>query len=836
MASSEPHDQYFTYETRLASFQKSTKKRGSAANNRGAKQQAWPHKSISPASLASAGFYFSPSPENPDNTVCFLCGNGLDGWESGDDPLDEHLKHAPNCGWAIVAAIEVELGDYCLQDPSLPEMLVDAGWKYTPTLESEDMATCTYCQLALDGWERNDKPLDEHYKRSPDCSFFALINQSQATTKKGGRGKTARASKNSRLSVQSVATVTSETTSVQEMTAGPEDSVLTTASAVTQGGKKTKAKKPAASRAKKGKTKKEESEELVETSTQIDEQPQKTARGKKRASDAVEDSVIGSTEAPTSKRRATRPRGHAAETSTVMEFDDAEMSDDMATKKAVPAKKNQATDTERSIRQASTTSELSATSGSSQRGPPGTFPDDDEIERQLQADLDRQMSEDEEANFVVHDESIQSNVEMTQSHDAPRQSTDYEMFDPSPQEVDEADVDDELKALQDEMEAASSEELTLPKKGRKAGVRKVSKQTKAKAGETPASAPKEEDTVADSTQGVAEPEIQQDASVVSTETVAKKSTQARASTGKRGRGRPSKASLAARDVDELVEPEPVKPVEKTEAPVKRGRGRPSKASLASRASSEFTENKPKEAPVKRGRGRPSKHSLEMRASLGQTTAQTARPAESEHTETEAESHATRDEPQLQIELETAHSPVVREDLVSPPAASSQSLAQPPLTPTKIISPAPSARQPALSPSQSPQSSDAENQPPSSKPAASVTAKRVVLAPMATTPVRDSPSKRNILAGLQSSVPWTAVDLDAVLGTPRGADKENGTERFLKQGKELTSPEKRMTVEEWIYHNAAQAEKQLKHECEMMISRFESEGTRAMNVLESLKAE
>jgi hypothetical protein len=37
--------------------------------------------------------------------------------------------------------------------------MVDAGWKYTPTPEYDDMATCTYCSLALDGWEPSDKPL-----------------------------------------------------------------------------------------------------------------------------------------------------------------------------------------------------------------------------------------------------------------------------------------------------------------------------------------------------------------------------------------------------------------------------------------------------------------------------------------------------------------------------------------------------------------------------------------------------------------------------------------------------------------------------------------------------
>lgn len=37
--------------------------------------------------------------------------------------------------------------------------MVDAGWKYTPTPEYDDMATCTYCSLALDGWEPSDKPM-----------------------------------------------------------------------------------------------------------------------------------------------------------------------------------------------------------------------------------------------------------------------------------------------------------------------------------------------------------------------------------------------------------------------------------------------------------------------------------------------------------------------------------------------------------------------------------------------------------------------------------------------------------------------------------------------------
>lgn len=137
-------DQYVTYESRLASFQKTYKKRASTAGGRG-KTLSWPHKQIAPASvrcaraiigdqttevvltfdtqLARAGFYFEPYIENPDNCACFLCGKGMDGWEEGDDPLQEHLKHSPTCGWAIYAAIEADIDEYTQEDPSLPHMV-----------------------------------------------------------------------------------------------------------------------------------------------------------------------------------------------------------------------------------------------------------------------------------------------------------------------------------------------------------------------------------------------------------------------------------------------------------------------------------------------------------------------------------------------------------------------------------------------------------------------------------------------------------------------------------------------------------------------------------------
>lgn len=67
--------------------------------------------------MAKAGFIFQPVPEHPDNVSCFMCSKALDGWEANDNPLEEHLKHSPECGWAITAAVETELGEYAREDP-----------------------------------------------------------------------------------------------------------------------------------------------------------------------------------------------------------------------------------------------------------------------------------------------------------------------------------------------------------------------------------------------------------------------------------------------------------------------------------------------------------------------------------------------------------------------------------------------------------------------------------------------------------------------------------------------------------------------------------------------
>lgn len=245
---------YITFESRVASYryaQPVTGRRTSTAGSRVPKTLKWPHKFLLPEQLAKAGFFYYPSQDNPDNCACFLCHRSIDAWEEGDDPLVEHLKHSPNCGWATVAAIEAQDEELSKEFPASLRMveartatfagrwpheakrgwkcktkqLVNAGWKYTPTSDSNDMATCTYCSLALDGWEPSDKPLEEHYNRSPDCPFFTLIDEHNAelALKKSTTGKRGRPSKASRLSTQSAITVASDATAEEG------DSIISTA-------------------------------------------------------------------------------------------------------------------------------------------------------------------------------------------------------------------------------------------------------------------------------------------------------------------------------------------------------------------------------------------------------------------------------------------------------------------------------------------------------------------------------------------------------------------------------------------------------------------------------
>ncbi|ROW04520.1 hypothetical protein VMCG_05029 [Cytospora schulzeri] len=916
----EDMDDYFIYDNRLASFngpQPVAKRRASsAAQSRAPKALTWPHKSIKPTDMAKAGFIFQPLPSNPDNVSCFLCNKALDGWEEDDNPLEEHLRHSPECGWAITAAVEAELGGYPREDPRDALMSGARMATFADRWPNENRK----------GWSCKTK------ERTPDCPFFSLIS-SKPAPKKAGQTKAARRSKASRLSIQSFA----DLASVGDVTADIDDSVLTTASNATTASKATKkttkGKKAATTaRARKTRAKKDEAVEVpVEDKDELEQPgtedkdeleqeeavpppPSTLTKGRKRASDDVEDSVVNNAEEPAPKKRATKASKARASSATAVLQADVEILDAPEPAKKAAAKKT--------TRKASGTRKVSArrttrtmSEDSTVSAAPAEIPNDAEIDKQLQADLDRPLTDDEmipadpETTKTAASRKKQESMQASNQDEllAQTEMTDFAMLDPAPAQTTDAQVDAELKTLQDEMDVdrkEDTEEIKVPKRGRKPGPRKVSKQTtttatttkKAKEPAAPVEQPhrratledEEPDELAETSVsfGSAGAVMRRSAGQTSVGSVG--SNGSSKSAGKRGRpAKKSRLSQAAGVEPAVVPavpepmPEPVpepagKPtVKPTAKPKAKPTAKPAAEPVAGPAPEpEKMDAEPAPAPVEEKkrtsaakRGRPPKNSKPSDAAR-EEPAPVEAPAEEKPKPVQAEVQvepATIQEKPTEVAStpKIARKPVpapkdspfaIRTEKPSIVPSGSQILPAPPETPRHRTSPAQSAQQATVSPSPSPQASDAENRPPTTQPnAAGIRPKRIPMAslPIHSTPVRQtspsrglSPSKQSVLGGgLQSAEPWRAVDLDLVFeefyhdrqegGGGEGEGESTAADRYFAKGGELSDRERDMTVEEWIYHNAGQAEQKLKFECESMVMVFEREGVKARETLEGL---
>ncbi len=60
------------------------------------RQEGWKPTS---KKLAEAGFFFTPTEEEPDNAKCIYCDKSLGGWEKSDDPVHEHQRRNPDCAF-----------------------------------------------------------------------------------------------------------------------------------------------------------------------------------------------------------------------------------------------------------------------------------------------------------------------------------------------------------------------------------------------------------------------------------------------------------------------------------------------------------------------------------------------------------------------------------------------------------------------------------------------------------------------------------------------------------------------------------------------------------------
>lgn len=113
----------------------------------------------------------------------------------------------------------------------------------------------------------------------------------------------------------------------------------------------------------------------------------------------------------------------------------------------------------------------------------------------------------------------------------------------------------------------------------------------------------------------------------------------------------------------------------------------------------------------------------------------------------------------------------------------------------------------------------------------------------TTETRNDPGsdKENDSSQIEAhSDRWTPVDIEIfIAGSPTG-ELENddplaafGSMVIESLNEPLPSPEKAMTIEQWIQHKAKQAEDRLRNQCERLVGKFESEGMRALRTLEGL---
>ena len=158
----------------------------------------------------------------------------------------------------------------------------------------------------------------------------------------------------------------------------------------------------------------------------------------------------------------------------------------------------------------------------------------------------------------------------------------------------------------------------------------------------------------------------------------------------------------------------------------------------------------------------------------------------------------------------------------------------------VVSFSTTSKQIVPSPTPSPQSSNAENAPPSSLPSQrrppltqlSPSKAQTIRIPLAASTPTTSPSKRKTASKLETTCAWMLADIEKTLMGSPGLNG-NSSRLFDETNVVLTTPEKKMTVEEWILHNAKQAEERLRNECERLVGRFEGEGVRALKALEGI---
>ena len=693
---------------------------------------------------------------------------------------------------------------------------------------------------------------DEHYRRSPGCAFFVFAG---TTAPKMGRAKKARTSKVSRLSTQSNATNASQAQSIPDFNDSidvsniSQDSVLSAMSMTSKKGAKGKGRST--------RVKKAEPIEVVIVRKETNEDDVRNldlaSRGKKRKSEEIDEDHRSGREStvkpePLPKRRATRSRN--SETQQI----DYPILDALENVQQEPVRGGRKRASSRS-RKVST---ASAATTASLRAP---IPDDAEIEAALEADLDKPMPDlpptSSEASVEGLKPKGKGRGKKTNASTALARST--RQATAESEILQGQTVKAEEPVLVQEVDTESKADL----KG-KGGKPRVTKKTVNKR-TTPSGRDSHESTAALATN--AEPQLnsslitiqttvddsghETDASVASQKSVTRKGSRRKGTAKTKGKkkGLMSKniedivqtkpgsesvaeqtstaeadpsSTLVGRDLDEDHVAEEATKQEKPKKVTRATKGRKVNANTTAKAKTKF--------PQLSMPGMFSPLMGEMDPSFNSVLANSSPPVAPI---TRSGLGADDRIPSSLAQVSSPRLPELADDTATP--------ANPKSTPAKRQTSTPQRNKNAnaATPSPSPQSSDAENQPPSSRPPsarpplASLSPvkgaiQNIPLAPGTPRQVPLSPSK---IGGLRSRMPWTAVDVEMIFAP--SPDKENRNIFAGIQKAELTSPEKVMSVEEWVRSQASGAEEELKAEAERIVSIFEREGGRALGVLEAI---
>jgi hypothetical protein len=675
--------------------------------------------------------------------------------------------------------------------PKIKQM-VEAGWAFDPSPADEDGATCFYCNMSLDGWEPKDSPLEEHRRREPNCLFFVLVDRYKSSRRKGGRGRTSTASKASRLSTQSMQSTFSDAPSLMSLgDADPhldlEDSIALDTTISSDAGKGRK-------KTTKGNKK---------TSRQASVEPAATISVLQDVSVALADDTIyavpdDDVEEQPKPKRARKAKN--TQDSTVM--DDSVTESTTKPTRGRKKAKDPSPPVETSLDESQLQSELQEAAEvvtHQQASPPA------ESARGI-----KRTSDGAEKHVIAEDTC------MEESQVKPKKATKATKGKKSKKPVKE--VQEDVK------EAALQQPEDKPKRTRSKKTKKVEPEPEPEP--QPELQPEEEP----------EPIIEQNVEVNEPMMEDKNFEIAESDAGLGENVKEDAISqvLDEQDIDqENADPEADVDIHAEHAHIQDQEYNSAGQQNGDVLDAEFD----------------NIENVQVVEEVVEIVEDVVEYDEEEqHAASLAPTPAAEEfEPTPTREVNRASMSSVRRSVVQYPdfedaAQSYHSTAH----------------------SSSSHVSDSENLPPSSTMQASATAqkqngtsaltsnaaalqpKEIFASPTKTTrvplaastpnrsPSRKSPSK---LGKLSSTTPWEPVDLEAVF-FPDSDENDNVDDhvfdKLLQVGGALTSPEKKMTVEEWIRSRAELGERKLKSECERMVMLFEKEGTRGMMALSGIQ--